>query len=857
MKTFFDAKNNIWNFSALNKLPSHDLYYGTPWNKPSAGIPYGDGDTGSLIWLEKDGIHINIGKSDLWQDAPRGVRPGEDWFNTNNEELHTLNKHGGEIVIRLDCPLFDYMYQEKFCQRLSLKDATVFSDNSTPFGKMHLKAFASDSERVSVIKLNLTAYEGTAPEITLKRWGSRTLWRWYWQQRFAPEVGLDGTDIFVSDNSILVTQDVTTTKFCLGLRLVTDSTADRSEKRNSHEGRISLKKATEHSISLYYAIRIAETTEKAKKECEKALEAAISKGCDSIYSEHTKVWEDFWKKSYISLADDYIENHIYLFLYYMNSASRGSHPMHFIQGPWGFYHDFVPWNYYFHYNMQHLYAPLDTLSHGELAQNYYDMRIRGLETAKLYAKMVKGKKGAFYNDVTDRYCRGADYALENHTPGSQIAMQMYYHYKYTGDTEFLEKYALPVMKETALYYIDMLEKGDDGLYHTHDTCGYEGTLLMDDTLSDLVMIKALLPAYLPYADNELKQQIEDILSHLPDFTYTGMYLNDDWDGERLLFGYKKGEKPLENGLVYTIGKNKDGTLQRRHCGSDRELIPEGYCVFPYVEFSPLYPAGILGLKDKGTKPFNIMLNQLGLTEVPLNGGMHWHTMAINFARMGKGNEMYEIIRGMLDQFQAYPNGFNAEQGEPACKPPFEVRQWYRPYNTNTNEVFMLSPEDFTHFDFETTPVITKAVTESLLQSHEGILRICPATPDNHEVSFSLAAEGGFTVNAEIKETEFVITIEKKREKRLLVSIPERFANSEIFAYAGKKGSDFSEISIKKTAFFNETAYDFSDILTGETVLISSVKINELESVIQQTSPENRQMKQCGKAHLGTPELMHN
>ena len=117
MKTYFDIKHNKWNFSTVSALPKHDLFFGTPWNKPTAGIPIGDGDTGSLIWLEKDGIHINIGKSDLWQDAPRGVRPGEDWFNTNNEELHTLNKHGGEIVIRLDCPMFDYMYQKSFYKK--------------------------------------------------------------------------------------------------------------------------------------------------------------------------------------------------------------------------------------------------------------------------------------------------------------------------------------------------------------------------------------------------------------------------------------------------------------------------------------------------------------------------------------------------------------------------------------------------------------------------------------------------------------------------------------------------------------------------------------------------------------------
>ncbi len=857
MNTFFDTKNKRWSFSTTSRLPSHDLFFGTPWNKPTAGIPIGDGDTGSLIWLEKDGVHINIGKSALWQDAPRGVRPGEDWFNTNNEELHTLNKHGGEIVIKLDCPIFDYMYQKKFCQRLSLSDATAYSDNETPFGAVHFKAFASEKEKVTAISFNITSDEGTSPEITLKRWGSRTLWRWYWQQRFAPEVGLDGTDVSVENDSIFVMQDVTTTKFCLGLKIIADSKATRTERRNSHEGKITLSGNKSHNFTVYYAIRIGEDTKTAKEECKKALNQTADKNIDEIFSEHKKAWESFWNRSFISLSDDYVENHFYLYLYYMNSASKGSHPLHFIQGPWGFYHDFVPWNYYFHYNMQHLYAPLDTVGHGELADNYYKMRRNGLDTAKLYSKKVMGRKGAFYNDVTDRYCRGADYALENHSAGSQIAMQLFNHYKYTGDENFLHEYALPVMKETAIYYIDLLQKEEDGLYHTHDTCGYEGTHLLDDTLSDLVMIKTLLPAYLPYAEGELKEQIEDVLRNLPDYTFTEMYLDDDWDGEKLLFGYKKGEKPLENGLVYSIGRNKDSSLQRRHCGSNRNLIPEGKCLFPYVEFSPLYPAGLLGLKDKGTKEFNVMLNQLGLMEVPLNGGMQWHTMAISFARMGKADEMYKVIHGMLDDFQAYPNGFNAEEGEPACKPPFEVRQWYRPYNTNTNEVFMLCPDDFTHFDFETTPVISKAVTDSLLQSHEGIIRICPATPEKHNVSFSLFSEGGFSVGCEMSEKDFVITVKRSRSGKCYVSLPERFADTKIYSYISDGSNAFREIEINTALAGNEEVMDFSDTAMGSTVLLSSEKITELQSVLPEKKEPNMRMKECGKAHLGTPELMHD
>ncbi len=857
MKSFFDFNKNKWTTDTVARLPRHDLFYGTPWNKPTAGIPIGDGDTGSLIWLEKDGIHINIGKCDLWQDAPKGIRPGEDWYNTNNEEQHTLNKHGGELVIKLDCPMFDYMYQQNFHKRLSLSEATVYSDNETPFGEVHFKAFASNREKVSILKLDLASCEETSPEIYLKRWGSRTLWRWYWQQKFAPEIGLDGTKAYTDKDGIYITQDITTTKFCLGCKIVSDKDISASERQNTHQGRITLKPSHNHSVYIYYAIRIADTTKKAMEECREALDFAAAKGEESIFSRHKRDWADFWNKSFIALADDYIENHFYLYLYYMNSASRGSHPLHFIQGPWGFYHDFVPWNYYFHYNMQHLYAPLDTTGHGDLAENYYDMRLRGLKAAKLYAENVKGKRGAFYHDVTDRYGRGADYSAENHSVGAQVAMQLYYHYLYTGDESFFHSHVLPVMQETVFYYLDMLTKEEDGLYHIHDTCGYEGTYLTDDTLSDIVMIKTLFSAFLPYAENELKDRLSDILSSLPGYFFTEMYLNDDWDGQRLLFGHQKGEKPLENGLVFAIGKNKDGSLQRRHCGSGRDLIPEGECVFPYIEFSPLYPSGLLGLKDKDTKEFNVMLNQLGLMNVPLESGMQWNLFPVFLARMGKGEEMYKAIRGMLDVFQAYPNGFNAEEGEPDCKPPFQVRQWYTPYNTNTNEVFKLCPDDFTHFDFETTPVISKAVTESLLQSHEGIIRICPATPKEHTVRFSLFAEGGFKVNAQVSENEFLIAIEKTRNESCLVALPDRFEKSTLYFYANKSNMGFTEIKADKCVWGNERAYNFSALNKGDILLISTSPINETEIIKEEVTPANMQMKQCGKAHLGTPQLMHN
>ena len=45
MITSYDFASGKWLTGAADRLPAHDLYFGTPMNRPTAGIPIGDGDT--------------------------------------------------------------------------------------------------------------------------------------------------------------------------------------------------------------------------------------------------------------------------------------------------------------------------------------------------------------------------------------------------------------------------------------------------------------------------------------------------------------------------------------------------------------------------------------------------------------------------------------------------------------------------------------------------------------------------------------------------------------------------------------------------------------------------------------------
>lgn len=849
MKTCFDPKNKTWQSSTLARLPRHDLFFGVPENRPTAGIPIGDGDTGSLLWLEKDGIHIHINKNDLWQDAPPGVTWDDSCYCSGHEEELTCVKHGGEITIRFNSPAFEYLYQKEFTARLSLTDATASLNSETPFGAVRGRAFAENG--VSVLSLSVDSAEGESPEIRLSRWGSRTLWRWYAMQKFAPETSLDGTTAFAEAASLFITQELNPTKFCLGLRFVSEEAPVYSGCKNTHCAAVTLKNARSHRFTLYWTVKTGETTEAAKEACRLALDEAAAAGEAALYENHKAAWAAFWEKSYLALPDDYLENVWYLYLYYMNSESRGAYPPHFTSGLWGFYHDYIPWNYYFHYNEQHMYAPLDAAGHGELAENYYALRKNGVEKCKLYAAIVKQKKGLFLHDVTDRFGRGAEYHYMNCSPGAQAAMCLWRHYRYTGDEAFLRETVLPFMREVVIFYLDLLQKEADGLYHLHGTSAYESNEVADDVCTDFTMIRTLFPAFLPYADEALREQMEDALSHLPAPITLPLRIPADWDGDTISFGVGKGKKPVGEGKVFGIAY-KDGVPVRRSFG-DPDL-PSELEAFPDVELSPLYPAGLTGLSDRDTPAWEILTNQMYIHRTGEESG-HWNMLPIFLARMGFAGEVWKAARAMLSNFQGFPNGLNAEEGEVGTlqrnHPAF-----YTFDNIETREKFTVPSDDFVHFDFETEPIVAMALQESVLQSHEGVLRLCPAV-DALPASFRLYAEGGFAVGAECSEDGFVFTVESARGEPCFVALPEAYVGKTVFAYFAKNNAAFASVPVKTVKRKADTVLDFSALGAGETLLLSSVPMEELTPEPPAPAAPNMRMKTCGKAVLGSPELMHN
>ena len=694
----------------------------------------------------------------------------------------------------------------------------------------------------------MQAEEPQSPEIRLTRWGSRTLWRWYAMQKNAPETSLGGTEAFADDKTLYITQELDPTKFCVGLRLISDQ-SPAAARMNRHTASLALPRAAAHRFTLFWTVKTGPTTDDAKAACKKALDEAETIGEAALYQAHKAAWTRFWERSYLAVSDDYLENIWYLYLYYMNSQSRGAYPPHFTSGLWGFYHDYIPWNYYFHYNEQHLYLPLDATGHDELMQNYIALRKNGMESCRLYASFVKKKEGLFLHDVTDRFGRGAEYHHMNATPGSQVALYLWRHYRFTGDETFLQETALPFMRGCVLFYLDLLEPESDGSYHIHGTTAYESNETADDVLTDFTMIRALFPLYRPFAEETLRERIDDALAHLPPPDVLPLETGVDWDGETISFGIGKGRKPAGKGMVYGVA-HKNGKPVRKSLGDPN--APQRIEAFPDVELCSLYPTGLHGLKDKGSETWNILINLLYIHRTGEETG-HWNMLPIFLARMGMRGEVEKAARAMLSNFQGFPNGMNAEDGEPG-----DLRRnapaFYRYDNTDTHVKYQIRSDDFIHFDFETEPIVAMALQESLLQSHEGLLRLYPAV-EKLPVAFRLFAEGGFAVGAEGSDEGFTITVESRRGEPCRLSLPEEWMNRPFYSYLAKEGENFKPCEVRRVIFGREPVLEPESLEKGAVLLLSSEPIESLEPIRPDPSVPNHSMKTCGKAVLGSPSCM--
>lgn len=751
---------SLFPYTMRDILSHHDVVFRTPVHDPLYGLPIGAKGGGCLLWLTEDALKMQINRTDLWDMADCE----EDTFCSMEDENLTTCRSGVQLTLDFHCPVFAPIYQKRFSSRLSLYDAEAQIETETPFCHMTCRAFSLDTA-TTVLRIRTEYSAETTSALTMERWGSRTFFFWY--DHFTPntEKGLSGTDAEINHtgNMLIITQELHGKCFCATMKIVPqhESANATLSLRGKHGVQCDFSAGRVCEAELYIALEVGDTVEEAREKAMRRASEAADQGFDTLFMTHAKSWASFWEKSAVSLHEDensdFLENLWYLNLYYANCAKGGESPEHFCNGPWDFYHDFVPWNHFFHYNMQLSTFPLEAADHGELLDTYYDFRIQQLPIAKRYAAQIKNTDGAFYADVCDGYGRqdSSGGVRNNCTCGAQIAMSLYRHYLYSGDETYLREKALPVMMECARLYLSLLTTDTEGIYHIHGTTTYEGSPLFDDSLTDLTMIRTLFSALVRVLPEMEAEVYAHVLEKLPPYHTTKMD-EDEVSNGVYLRGIGKGMQ-VYGDKVLCVGKRcGDGIWMRRTFGNPGK----DYYGFPDIEMAPVFPAGLVGIKERGTELYNEIANSICLhhPNTPENNPygesaadgicMGWCMMPIYLARMGMTELLHKHMRDTVSTWITYPQGFG-QYGPYANTAEDVYLRWHTHAvrNTVTGEKTNVFMWNFRHFNNETLPILAATVNEMLLQSHDGILRLFCAVKQTGTVAFRLLAQGGFFVEA--------------------------------------------------------------------------------------------------------------
>ena len=864
-------------------LQSHDVVFKNAVCDPTYGLPIGNGSLGLLLWFSEDSLNININHTDLFDNSAEG-----DFYYQREDETHAVVRNGAKLTIDFGKPVFEAIYLEDFEARLSLYDATARINAKTPFSKTELSAFASEGAGCAVVTLKTTDHDAQTLRARLERWGSRTMAYWYMRYQKKPEIGLSGAAADMLGDIMVTSQELADIHFSVAA-LVDTKEERRYEKSSSHSVDLSLGASDTHEIRFYIAVGRGKSKNEAESSAVTLVKNAYLKGEAALFAEHKSAWEGFWSRSFVTLpeCDDFIENLWYLNLYYGNSEMKGKYPPHFCNGIWGFNRDFVPWNLYFHYNTQHAFNSYGAANHPELLNTYFEYRYRGLDIAKRYARQIKGTRGAFFTDITDmngRMCVDDRELSKNCTCGAQMALMMYRHYRYTGDEEFFKTRALPFMREIGLFYLDMLRLGDDGKYHLTDTTAYEGSPPFDDSITDLATIRALFPVLIEHSERGEADEYRERLDRLVDFERVELDTDELEDG-RFVHGIGKGElargkyvlgvgritpgyesafrsiKTAEGDNLDAVVTMKAGEVARKTFGT-AEKCENSYYGFPDVELSPIYPAGLVGIKNDGEELYDLVYNTAKMHHGALAGDgdttgmcMGWCMMPIYLARLGLAKDLSEQLKRTASTWIVYPQGFGVYSGIDrqrvkdrfASSERLQINTPYRAEAVNFDRAFFLDkPEyksrltlwNYRHFDLETLPIIATAVNEMLLQSYDGALRLFAACLSDKNYAFTLRAEGACTVSAIYSRGEHssFIKCDKDGTLRITFDNAKDVVNIEI---NGKK----------QTNICKNGDYYVIDVKSGDTLLFETEGADTLEFV--RDYKKNEKEKRLYDAMLGS------
>lgn len=489
------------------------------------------------------------------------------------------------------------------------------------------------------------------------------------------------------------------------------------------------------------------------------LDLAIATESDKMRATHQAWWHEFWGRSRVELSDKPMEQLFYRSLYALGCTYRKA-PLPGLLGlcfgpsvgplqitPWGgdLHHDL---------NVQCPMFPVHTLNHSDLFDAYLDSYHAFLPEAQRLAREVWGAKGAHFDmcfTVLGKSIMGGVGPYRTFFGGSYVALMHCLHWRSRRDLDKMRSRTYPFLKEVVAFYQDLMKRGEDGLFHLNPAHACELDVMdTGDPVQVICMLKVCLQTAIEGAlalgekDESLLGGWRELLAHLPE--------------------YPLGVDNKGRGVV----RDGTGIPPDHHVGQAGCLHP----VYPCSEINEFSDPETLRLYQN---TLDSVLDKTAQISYANDHRYHyqcvWQCFFRGMAalRLGRVAEFWDFYLPMFLRTYVKPNGLVSHDAVLIASSEMSERNLDKIPNETLLDLGAEMPkfEPWCGHAGGTTPNpeakklavaliegsadYLTMISECLLQSHNGIIRVFPAWPTDQSASFEdWIADGDIKVSSAVR-----------------------------------------------------------------------------------------------------------
>lgn len=703
------------------------------WRK---GLPIGNGDIGAAIHGYPDNYTFHIAKNDVWWDdtddgdnpfpaipfselrqriasGDPGVKHAIRTAAAANLEWDPTPTGCARLTLQL-CRAGTFYNVKEYVNMMNATASTEFCVSQCGLqdgGPYWIQSFAARLEEVLVVRLRpppepnnlgVVQFELGRDPIEMTAVAKKRMDQAEFDAAFQPQARVEGSvGWFTMPLSGGGHYTVMTAADTPALSLATDGAAVRGRGRPDDGG-----------MALFVTVVSSSDAADTVAEARRRIERALAIGADTVWSEHGNWWQRYWRRSWVALPEDCSERSWYWGLYKAGSARRPGRACPAYGAPWR-KGNYLNWGAFtLGYEETKYNLGLLPTNHAELLEPWVAAVRRAADGCSTVTTQ-------FYTDfpgIAFPFAfswRGAPVShspLYNSTPmcvytAGEAVKCAWDYYDFTGDRDFLERIGYPLLKGVAEFYLAYLQEGEDGRLHIFPSRYNEYDSwceCLDDFMRDSVLDLTMFRFILVHAAKAAR-----VLARDPETA-------DDWDN---------AAARLPEYATWPDGSVKPSADWRER--GKLHMVPQ-------PELIDLWPVTATGEVDAWSGPEE-RREVFRRTYVRALGGRPLNTWDRCFpfiaaARMGDREYAGQILRHL----QTVPEAGNLDRGDPADAAGSDG---HCPFVVDAGSAFP-----------------AEVITECLLQSHSGVIRVFPAAPlTGHFAFHSLRARGAFLVSSEFRD----------------------------------------------------------------------------------------------------------